>query len=162
MQLQLLTGSHDRQRFDCGRPELNDWLRRVARQHRDKGLSKTYVTVSEDEPARILGYYALSLTELEKSDLPRHIGQRLPSRIPGVRLGRLAVDVEFQNRGLGQLMLVDALTRAQRIHAEAGGIGLFVDAKDESAAAWYRRFGFVHLPDRPMMLFYPVNALDCE
>ena len=46
MQLQLLTGSHDRQRFDCGRPELNDWLRRVARQHRDKGLSKTYVTVS--------------------------------------------------------------------------------------------------------------------
>lgn len=62
MQLQPLTGSHDRQRFDCGRPELNDWLRRAARQHRDKGLSKTYVTVREDAPARILGYYALSLT----------------------------------------------------------------------------------------------------
>ncbi len=51
------------------------------------------------------------------------------------------------------------MTRAQRIHQEAGGIGLFVDAKDETTAGWYRRFGFVALPDRPLMLFYPVNQL---
>lgn len=157
MQLQALTGNHDRLGFDCGRPELNDWLRRTARQHRDKGLSKTYVAIREDIPDRICGYYALSLTELDNTDLPGHGGRRFPRRIPGVRLGRLAVDVEFQNRGLGQLMLVDAMTRAQRIHEEAGGIGLFVDAKDDRAAGWYRHFGFSNLPDKPLVLFYPVS-----
>jgi ribosomal protein S18 acetylase RimI-like enzyme len=162
MQLQALTGSHDRQRFDCGRPELNDRLRRVARQHRDKGLSKTYVVIREDEPNHILGYYALSLTELDKSDLPSDVGHRFPRRIPGIRLGRLAVDVEFQHRGLGKIMLVDAMIRARRIHVEADGIGLFVDAKDEPAAAWYRYFRFVSLPDRPLMLFYPVKELEGE
>jgi len=75
-----------------------------------------------------------------------------------VRLGRLAVAIQFQNRGLGQLLLVDAMVRARRIHAEAGGIGLFVDAKDERAAARYRRFGFVDLPDQPLLLFYPVSG----
>ncbi len=159
MQLQALTGSHDRQRFDCGRPELNDWLQRIARQHRDKGLSKTWVAIHEAEPDRICGFYALSLAELDSSLLPAGGRNRLPGRVPGIRLGRLAVDVAFQNRGLGQLLLVDAMTRAQRIHQEAGGIGLFVDAKDETTAGWYRRFGFVALPDRPLMLFYPVNQL---
>lgn len=45
MQVLPLTGSHDRQGFDGGRQELNDWLRKVARQHQDKGLSKTFVAV---------------------------------------------------------------------------------------------------------------------
>ncbi len=158
MRLQALTSSHDRQAFDCGQPDLNDWLRRFARQHRDKGLSRTFVATREEQPARIRGYYALSLAELEGAHLPAQGRSRFPRRIPGVRLGRLAVDVEFQNRGLGQWLLVDAMARARRIHAEAGGIGLFVDAKDERAAAWYRRFGFVHLPDRPLLLFYPVSV----
>jgi len=65
MQVLPFTGSHDRQAFDCGRQELNDWLRQVARQHQDKGLSKTFVAVREIEPTRICGYYALTLAEHE-------------------------------------------------------------------------------------------------
>ena len=49
MQVLPLTGSHDRQGFDCGRQELNDWLRQVARQHQDKGLSKTFVAIREED-----------------------------------------------------------------------------------------------------------------
>jgi len=60
MRLQALTSSHDRQGFDCGQPDLNDWLRRFARQHGDKGLSKTFVATREEQPTRIRGYYALS------------------------------------------------------------------------------------------------------
>lgn len=157
MQLLPLTGHHDRQGFDCGRPELNVWLRQVARQHQDKGLSKTFVATREEQPARICGYYALTLAELENSHLPEASRKKLPSRIPGVRLGRLAVDQEYQGKGLGELMLVDALVRAQRIYADAGGIGLFVDAIDEAAAAYYLRFGFMTAPDNPLLLFLPAN-----
>jgi len=159
MQLHPLTGSHDRQTFDCGRQELNGWLRQVARQHQDKGLSKTFVATREEAPTRICAYYALTIAELENQHLPEASRRKLPRRIPGVRLGRLAVDLQYQSKGLGELLLVDALTRAQRIYAEAGGIGLFVDAIDEPAANYYRRFGFNASPDNPLLLFLSARVL---
>ncbi len=155
MQVLPLTGNHDRQAFDCGRQELNDWLRQVARQHQDKGLSKTFVAVRDNAPERICAYYALTLAELENRHLPEAWRKKMPRRIPGVRLGRLAVDKPNQGKGLGELLLVDALTRARRIFTEAGGIGLFIDAIDERAADYYRRFGFQPSPDNPLLLFLP-------
>jgi len=160
MQVLPLAGSHDRQGFDCGRQELNDWLRQLARQHQDKGLSKTFVATREEQPARICGYYALTLAELENRHLPEAWRKKLPRRIPGVRLGRLAIDKDFQGKGLGELLLVDALTRARRIYTDAGGIGLFVDAIDEQAAGYYRRFGFLASPDNPLLLFLSAKVLD--
>ena len=158
MQVLPLAGSHDRQGFDCGRQKLNDGLRQVARQHQEKGLSKTFVAIGEDAPDRIWGYYALTLAELENRRLPDAWRKKLPRRIPGVRLGRLAVDNRHQCKSLGELLLVDALKRARRIYTEAGGIGLFVDALDEQAAGYYRRFGFAASPDNPLLLFLPAMA----
>ena len=155
MQVLPLAGSHDRQGFDCGRQELNDWLRQVARQHQDKGLSKTFVAIREEAPECICGYYALMLAELENRHLPAAWRKKLPRRIPGVRLGQLAVDNAFQGKGLGELLLVDALTRTRRIVTEAGGVGLFVDALDAQAAGYYRHFGFQAAPDNPLLLFLP-------
>ena len=88
--------------------------------------------------------------------MPDALRKKLPQRIPGIRLGRLAVDMRYQGKGLGELLLVDALTRAQRIHQEAGVVGLFVDAIDERAAGFYRHFGFLSAPDNPLMLVFPV------
>jgi len=160
MQVRPLAGNHDRQQFDCGRQELNDWLQQVARQHQDKGLSKTFVAVREEAPTRICGYYALTLAELENRHLPEAWRKKLPRRIPGVRLGRLAVDRQYQGKGLGELLLVDALTRAQRIYAEAGGIGLFVDALDGQAAGYYLNFGFDSSPDNPLLLFLSAKVTE--
>ena len=157
MQVLPLIGSHDRHTFDCGRPELNDWLLRIARQHQEKGLSKTFVATREPTPDRICGYYALTLAELENRHLPEAWRKRLPQRIPGVRLGRLAVDKHYHGKGLGELLIVDALTRARRIYTEADGIGLFIDAIDEQAAGYYVRFGFEAAPDNPLLLFLPAK-----
>jgi len=159
MQIIPLTGDHDSRRFDCGREELNDWLRKVARQHQDKGLSKTFVAIDEANPTQVCAYYALTLAALENRNLPDAWRKKLPRRILGVRLGRLAVDLAFQDKRLGELLLIDALMRAQRIHIEACGIGLFVDAIDEPATGYYRRFGFEASPDNPLLLFLPATVL---
>ena len=159
-QVLLLAGNHDRPGFDCGRQELNDWLKQIARQHQDKGLSKTFVAIREELPNCICGYYALTLTELENRHLPKAWRKKLPRRIPGVRLRRLAVDKQYQGKGLGELLLVDVMIRAQRIYREAGGIGLFVDAIDEQAADYYRRFGFDASPDNPLLLFLPAQVVE--
>ena len=74
-----------------------------------------------------------------------------------MRLGRLAVHKQYHGKGLGELLLVDALMRARRIYTEAGGIGLFVDAIDEQAVGYYLRFGFEAAPDNPLLLFLPAN-----
>ena len=156
MRILPLTGSHDRQGFDCGRSSLNDWLRQVARQHQEKGLSNTFVAVLDEQPEQICGYYALTLTEVDRRYLPEAYGKKLPKRIPGIRLGRLAVDQRYQGKRLGELLLVDAISRAQRIHQEAGVVGLFVDALDERAAGFYKHFGFMVSPDNQLLLFLPV------
>jgi len=158
MQILGLTGTHDRQGFDCGRPPLNGWLQQVARQHQEKGLSKTYVAIREEAPERICGFYALTLAELENRNLPPAWRKKLPRRIPGVRLGRLAVDLRYQRKGLGDLLLADALARARIIYAQGGGIGLFVDAMNEQAAGYYLRLGFQASPDNPLLLFLPVTV----
>lgn len=156
MQILPLTGTHNRQNFDCGRTELNNWLKQVARQHQDKGLSKTFVAVQDEEPTRICGFYALTLAEIDRRFLPDTYQKKLPQRIPGVRLGRMAVDVRFQKKRLGELLLVDAISRARRIHLDAGVVGLFVDALDDHASAFYRHYGFLNIPDNPLLLVYPI------
>jgi GNAT superfamily N-acetyltransferase len=160
MQIQPLTGSHNKQGFDCGAESLNNWLQQVARQHQDKGISKTFVATLEENPTQICGYYALTLAELDGQHLPQAWRKKMPRRIPGVRLGRLAVDARYQGKGLGALLLVDALSRAARIHREAGGIGLFVDALDEPAALFCQRFGFAAAPDNPLLLFLSAKTLE--
>jgi GNAT superfamily N-acetyltransferase len=157
MQILPLTGNHDRQSFDCGRPELNDWLRNIARQHQDKGLSKTFVAIPDDAPTRICGYYALTLTEVNTQSLSEAQRKKLPRLILGIRLGRLAVDAKFQGKRLGELLLVDALERVRLIHQHAGVVGLFVDAIDDKAAAFYVHFGFEAFVDDQLKLFLPVR-----
>lgn len=65
---------------------------------KDKGLSKTFVAIDEAKPTQICAYYALTLAELENRHLPDAWRKKLPRRIPGVRLSRLAVNQAFQNR----------------------------------------------------------------
>ena len=156
MQIQALAGNHNRQGFDCNRAELNDWLVKIARQHQDKGLSKTFVAVPDDVPTRILGYYTLALTEVETQALPGALRTKLPRVAPGVRLGRLAVDQSAQGRRLGELLLVDAMQRVRAIREHAGVIGLFIDALDDKAKGFYTRYGAVAFIDSPLKLFLPV------
>ena len=152
-----LTGNHDRAGFDCGRAELNDWLRKVARQHRDKGLSRTFVAVRDEEPALVCGYFALTLAEVITTSLPQSRQRKLPRVIPGVRLGRLAVDRRYQGMRLGELMLMNAIERTRQIHEQAGVVGLFVDAIDELAAKFYAHFGFEAFADEPLKMFLPIH-----
>ncbi len=154
MRILPLTGNHDRQGFDCGQQELNNWLRKTALQHQKKGISKTFVATMEETPTDICGYYALTLTEVDTRELPKDRQTKLPRIIPGIRLGRLAVARKHQGKHLGQTLLMNAIERVQLIREHAGVVGLFVDAIDEQAAGFYIHFGFEPFGDEPHKLFY--------
>lgn len=159
LRIEPLGRRHDREGFDCGNADLNDYLRHTARQHTDKGLSRTEVLVDDEAPAEMLGYVTMSLAEVITDTLPPRYAKKYPANAHGVKLARLAVARSRQRQGLGALMMVQAMRRALQVADSAGIIGLFVDAKDEAASRYYRRFGFIPLPDDPHKLFLPLATL---
>jgi len=152
LNIQPLSGRHNRSQFQSGSGDLDLWLRQTAQQHQKRGISKTFVAVDDAEPARVLGFCALTACEVSTQELPDDLSRRLPRKVPGIRLGRLAVDRATQRQGLGELLLLDAIRRSRWVLEHVGVHALFVDAKDAKAAAFYRKYGFRSLPDQPLRL----------
>lgn len=153
-----LSRDHDRSGFDCGVPELDSFLRATARQHGEKGISRTFV-LTEGAPV-ILGYFTLTLCEAMASNMPAKYAGKYPRHaLPAVRLARLAVSRKEQGKGYGELLLAEAIRRTALIAEQAGLIGLFVDAKNDAARAFYERYGFVPLPDISLQLFLPIETI---
>ena len=161
LKVELLDATHDRGGFDCGVEPLNRYLQQIARQHIAKGISKTFVLVDEHAatPKPVLGFFTISLCQVLGQQVPAKWAKKLPEQIPAMRLGRLAVAQTQQGAGYGKVLLVEALHRIARVADLAGGIGLFVDAKDEAAAAFYARFGFDPTPSGPLTLFMPAETI---
>jgi GNAT superfamily N-acetyltransferase len=151
---------HDRGRFDCGTPELNEYLERYARQNHESGGAKTFVAIFPEEPARILGYYSISPASIEFARVPAQLTRKLGRyEVPAFRLGRSAVDRTMQGLGLGGDLLLAAGARALAVTAEIGGVALTIDAKDANAARWYGRFGAQPLLDDPLKLILPLAVV---
>lgn len=150
-----LNNAHDKKGFDCGDADLNRWLARVARQHKEKGVSSTFVVVADESGSEIMGFYAINLAEVINTDLPVHVRKRLPEKVPVFRLGRLATARGHQRKRIGEFMLFDAIDRVTRIATEIGGVGLVVNAKP-SAVLFYQQYGFEQMLDHPQNLFLPI------
>lgn len=109
----------------------------------------------------IAGYYTLSATSILAADFPGSFLRRLPRypSLPGILLGRLAVDSRYQGQGLGRRLLVDALRRAREVTSEIGALVVVVDALHEAAAQFYQGFGFERFEDTPLHLFLPISDI---
>lgn len=155
--IELLAATHDRRNFACGEPALDDYLRRLARQHAESKISRTYVAAQDE---RILGYYSLAMSAIRKEHLPEHYQKRFPNYpVPVARLARLGVDQRQQGRGLGKLLLMDALYRCCRLSDEIGSVGVVVDAQHSQTQSFYRQFHFEEFPDTPLTLWLPIAAI---
>ena len=151
---------HDRKGFDCGAPQLNEYLERYARQNHESGGAKTFVAVPPAEPTRVLGYYSISPGAIEFSRVLVRLTRKLGRyENPVLRIGRLAVSELLHQRGLGGELLLAAGVRALSVAAQVGGVALAIDAKDERAAIWYERFAAVRLLDDPLKLILPLRTI---
>ena len=159
-QEQALARHHDRAGFDCGVPALNEFLARYARQSQESGGARTFVAVSPGAPATVLGYYTIGPGAIAFAKTPAKITRALGRyEVPVFRLGRLAVSLDTQGRGLGADLLYAAGERAIAVAQQVGGVALAIDAKDEKAAAWYERFGALRLIDDPLKLILPLETI---
>lgn len=152
---------HDREHFDCGAPQLDEYLQRYARQNHDSGGAKTFVAVPPDAPTRVLGYYSITPGAISFRQVPERLTAELGQYdVPVFRLARLAVDRLVQGQGLGADLLLAAGERALAVAAQVGGVALAIDAKDDDAVRWYERFGALALLDDPRRLILPLRTVE--
>lgn len=151
---------HDRSAFSCGVPALDVYLRRQAAQDMEKRAAVVYFAVIE--PPQVAGYYTLSQFSIDLVHLPHALAKQLPRYpvVPATLLGRLAVAAALHGRGLGETLLFDALHRALHQSTRIASAAVIVDAKDDGAAAFYGRYGFLPILDAPRRFFLPMKTIE--
>jgi ribosomal protein S18 acetylase RimI-like enzyme len=152
---EALSEGHDRTDFRCGDEALDRYFQTQVTQDIRRRIANCFVVV-ETASGLVAAYYTLSAASIPLIDVPPQEAKRLPRypTLPAVRIGRLAVDGRFQRRGLGELMLVNAVHRTMQDAAAA--FALLVDAKNDHAVAFYEKYGFRAVADKPRTLFLPL------
>ncbi len=156
MELEPLGRHHDRSAFDCGEPELNDYLRRSAGQNDRGDTARTFVLVGDDG-ARVLAYFTLSTSAVVREAFAESRG--LPRRVPVALIGRMAVDISIQGQGVGGELLVSALRKCEQAGRNVAAAAVIVDALNERARAFYIRYGFTPFLDDRMRLFIKMSKV---
>ncbi|OYU71455.1 MAG: GNAT family N-acetyltransferase [Alphaproteobacteria bacterium PA2] len=151
-----ISEAHDLSDFDCGQPELNDWLRHRALKNESR-FSRTYVVCSVN---RVVGYVCISAGSVERAAAPGRVRRNAPDAVPVSVIGRLAVDRTMAGKGLGADLLADALRRIALASRTIGIAAVLVHAKDEAAKGFYLRWAeFIEFPGDSGVLFLPIETV---
>lgn len=145
-----LRREHSLDSFDCGKDELNRFLKRQAWNNQQSHSAQTYVLARN---LSVLGYYSLAAGSVRHEDVTERVKKGLARHpIPVILLARLAVDVSLQGKGVGPALLKDALLRAASAADTISARALLVHAKDDDAKRFYEHFDFEPSPSDPYHL----------
>lgn len=157
---ETLNSKHRKKEFSCGKNMLDNYFQKQANQDIKRKLSACFV-LNDKETDLVKGYYTLAQNSLDQNLIPTQFQKKLPNSyksIPTTLLGRLAIDNKFQGKGVGKLLLIDALRRSYEISKSIGSFAVVVDPIDKDAQQFYTKYGFIKLPDSGKM-FLPMNTI---
>ncbi|MBK7820794.1 MAG: GNAT family N-acetyltransferase [Tessaracoccus sp.] len=143
-------GRHAVAEFSCGEESLDRWLKEQAGVATKRGTARTWVWVDADD--RVVGYYALAAHKVARGDIPSKIGRGGPAEVPAVLLARLALSRELRGRGLGAVLVADALERVVAATRTVAARLVVVDALSEPVARFYEALGFRRIPDSLLLV----------
>lgn len=155
-----LNSSHNKSDFNFGKELLDRYLHFQAKQDVKRKLAACFVLV-DNETKKIKGYYTLANAAIHRDILPEVVIHKLPlsyKDLPATLLGRLAVDKQYHGKKLGELLLTDALKRTYDVTNNIGSMAVITDPIDESAINFYKKYGFILLPNSGKM-FLPMSTI---
>lgn len=152
----LLTAEHNLDDFDCEEDSLNNWLKRKALKNQFSGASRTFVVCHNNH---VIGYYCLFAGAITQQNSPKKLRRNMPDPLPVLVIGRLAIDANHHNKGLGSALLRDAMLRAVTISEEVGVFAILVHALSPSAKQFYISRGFIESPVQPMTLMITMKTV---
>ena len=152
---------HNRAAFSCEHKALAEYLKQQASQDVKKHVAAVFVLTPDG--TTIAGYYSLSQYGVDAGELPHDVFEQLKipkyPRLPATLIGRLARHSEFKGQGIGELLLMDALRRAVDATKTIASVAVVVEAKDDAAVRFYKKYGFIELPDHRNRLFIPMASV---
>ena len=151
-------GKHDRSAFSSGNERIDAYLRQTVSQDVKRGYAACNVLV-EKASSRVAGFYTLSSHSIPLTELAPDVARKLPRypSVPAVLIGWLGRDAFFRGRGVGSMLLADAITRLAA--APIGLHAICADAIDDAAAAFYLEHQFVPFDSRPNALYLPMKTI---
>jgi GNAT superfamily N-acetyltransferase len=157
VRIEPLNGTHGRKVFSCGISALDDYFTTRATQDIKRRIGNCFLAVTDDH--QIAGYYTLAATSIPLPEIAEADAKKLPRYpvIPAALIGRLAIDQRFQGQKLGGALIIDAAQRAAT--SEAAINAIIVDAKNETAKAFYEHLDFICFRSRPMSLYLPLATI---
>ncbi|MFI4919323.1 MAG: GNAT family N-acetyltransferase [Legionellales bacterium] len=151
-----LSDGHELEHFDCGDSLLNEWLKKIARKNQLSSASRCFVLCDNKT---VVGYYSLSAGAIAREASPKAMQRNMPDPLPVLLLGRLAIDKNRHNQGLGSALLRDAMIRAVSVADDVGVFAILVHALSKEAKQFYKSCGFVESPLRPMTLLMTLKTM---
>ncbi|WP_245413941.1 GNAT family N-acetyltransferase [Fulvimarina endophytica] len=137
---------------------MDSWLRELAFHNQAYDFSRTFVIC--DQNGKVRAFYALCAGMILRKDATKKIAPHgSPSEIPVALLARLAVAEDLQGKGVGKALLSNALRNAASASQVVAFRAVMVDAIDDEASAFYRRFGFASTRISPMKLILPMQDI---
>jgi predicted GNAT family N-acyltransferase len=158
--IEPLGEKHNRAAFSCGVQALDSYFHKQAGKDAKKRAAVPFVATTDGQT--IAGYYTLSQYAIGLDAIPEDVAKKLPKypMVSATLLGRLAVSTEFRGQRVGETLLMDALYRSLDSSKQVASAGIIVDAKDESAATFYAKYGFIELPKIEKRLFLPMGTVE--
>jgi GNAT superfamily N-acetyltransferase len=153
---QPLTSGHLLDKFNCGEPVLDEWLKRRAMSNQLSGASRTFVVLDQD--SLVCGYYAMAAGAVAHQMATSSVRRNMPDPVPVMVLARLAVDLRAQGIKLGASLLQDAVNRAVMVAENAGVRALLVHALNDKAKEFYEHYGFQSSSLNTMTLMLRLNS----
>ena len=147
---------HDFVDFNSGEPSLDEWLKKRALKNQGSGASRCFVLC---ERKKVIGFYSLSAGAICHESAPKSIRRNMPDPLPVLLLGRLAIDINYHNEGLGSALLRDAMIRTVSVASDAGIFAILVHSLSEQAKRFYLSRGFVESPLQPMTLMMTLETV---
>jgi GNAT superfamily N-acetyltransferase len=147
----LINRKHIFENFGSGEPLLDEWLKKRAISNLELGASRTYVICPKDSQV-VIGFFSLNMGQMLASETLGSMRRNMPNQIPAVVLGRLAIDLKWQGKGLGRALLFEAMRRACRASEEVAARLVIVHAISPTAESFYKHHGFTRLPVEAPML----------
>jgi GNAT superfamily N-acetyltransferase len=131
---------HDRSSFDSGSSGLDAWLGRYSTQNRGRSTAATWVIA--DAVGVVVAYVSLAMTSIDRGAAPSLLATHAADSVPGLLIGRLAVERSRAGLGVGTALVAHVLATVVALNGRAACRAIVVSALDDAARLWWERLGF--------------------
>ena len=139
--------------FDCGEPEINDFLINEAKDYTAQHLAATYIIRREDYT---LAYFSILNDRITIAETDKNIWNKLSRKIPNpkrkrnhpaIKIGMLGVHKKHRRDGYGTDILDLIVAKYTSPNQQSGCRFITVDAYS-TILEFYERYGFKYLTDK--------------